>query len=315
MSAVATNTADAQDKPKVLVIGGGIAGTCSIFKLRKYDKDVEIVLVEPKDYCEIPWVTFRTPFDSDLAHQSVLPLAPWAKDHNVTLLRTTVTKLDDTQATCADGTVVKFTVAVLCTGATAPWAGLGRGPLSLSKAERLAVLQAEGDKLLQAKSVCIVGGGLIGAEVAGTGDMIQAKLEKIGVKVVVDTRAEQTETGVKLIPKNTGTSEGGEQPKKEETIIPADQVVTTIGISAVNQSFLDSKYLDEKGWIKVEANYRVQESKNLLAVGDCCNFLMNAGNQIFANQDKIGFNIKQVLDEVLGRPNVKKLKIGGYIEV
>ena len=38
---------------KLLVIGGGMAGCCGIAAVRQFDKDVEIVLVEPKDYMEV----------------------------------------------------------------------------------------------------------------------------------------------------------------------------------------------------------------------------------------------------------------------
>jgi NADH dehydrogenase FAD-containing subunit len=44
---------------KVLVIGGGVAGCAAIVGLRKKDKKVEIVLVEPKDHLEVFWASYR----------------------------------------------------------------------------------------------------------------------------------------------------------------------------------------------------------------------------------------------------------------
>ena len=38
---------------KLLVIGGGVGGISAIVGLRKLDKTVEIVLIEPKEYMEI----------------------------------------------------------------------------------------------------------------------------------------------------------------------------------------------------------------------------------------------------------------------
>jgi protoporphyrinogen oxidase len=44
---------------RALVIGGGVAGCTAIVGLRKKDKGVEIVLVEPKDHLEVFWATYR----------------------------------------------------------------------------------------------------------------------------------------------------------------------------------------------------------------------------------------------------------------
>ena len=41
----------AASRPKVIVVGGSFAGLCAIRYLKKY-RDLEITLVEPKDYFE-----------------------------------------------------------------------------------------------------------------------------------------------------------------------------------------------------------------------------------------------------------------------
>lgn len=74
-------------------------------------------------------------------------------------------------ATAKDGEVLSFDVCVVATGAGSHWPGMGRGPPpspSLgTRSQRLDSLQAEGKSILQANHVVIIGGGLIGTELAG----------------------------------------------------------------------------------------------------------------------------------------------------
>lgn len=305
---------DSNTKKPLLVIGGGPSGITAISNFRQFDKQhaIPVILVEPKDYVEITWATYRTPFDPALADASLLELAPWCAEHNVQHMRACVTALTDTVATLDNATTIAFATAVICTGATCPWAGLGRGPLRLTKAERLAQLQHEGDVLRRPK-VAVVGGGLIGVELAGDladyaadttavtlihsgphlchadcskgcGNMLQKQLEELGVKVILNEKAEQIDGGkLKLL-------KSGEE-------LDVDQVVMTIGMSSASKGFVDAKYLNEKGWIVVDESFRVKGSKTLMSVGDACTFLYNAANQVFTNKEKIGFNVKQVYDE------------------
>jgi glycine/D-amino acid oxidase-like deaminating enzyme len=71
---------------QVLVIGGGVAGLATCVSLRKVAPDEEtvvITLVEPKEFFEVSWCAYRTPFDEVLARNSTFLLAPWAKKYKV----------------------------------------------------------------------------------------------------------------------------------------------------------------------------------------------------------------------------------------
>jgi NADH dehydrogenase FAD-containing subunit len=103
-------------KKTVLVIGGGISGDSAIVGLRKYDKEVEIVLVEPKDYCESAWAAYRSPFDEATAKASLHPLEPFCKKSNVNHIQSVVTKLTNEDATLENGDVIKFDTCVISTG-------------------------------------------------------------------------------------------------------------------------------------------------------------------------------------------------------
>lgn len=115
---IASQDSDITDysKMKLLVVGGGMGGVAAIVGLRKKDKETEIVLVEPKDYCEICWASYRTPFDQKLAKSAMCPLDEFCEKNNVMHLQTMVSKLERDRAVLATGKVVAFDVCVVATG-------------------------------------------------------------------------------------------------------------------------------------------------------------------------------------------------------
>lgn len=309
---------------KVLVIGGGLGGLTACTSLRKFDRYVDITLVEPKDYIEIPWASYRSIFDKDLAMQSTFDLEKWAVPKSVKVVKSTVTKLSENDATLANGNIIEFNVAVICTGAQTRFPALGRGPPSGKKSvkgsgerqRRLAQLESEGNRLLESKSVLIVGGGLIGIEFAGdlayfakqkgktihitlvhsknqlgseeltpkAAAMTQKKLENLGVVVLLNEKA--VKEGERVLLQNS---------KKP---VQAEKIVWTTGIYPCN-SFLDSKYLDRRGWIEVDDYFRVKGAEgSLYALGDCCDLLPNSGAQILGTMGVIGKNITVTLDSI-----------------
>ena len=56
----------------VVVIGGGMAGLSVIYNLRQLDDEVQIVLVDPKEYCEVLWASYRSPFVDWVAKGSLI---------------------------------------------------------------------------------------------------------------------------------------------------------------------------------------------------------------------------------------------------
>jgi NADH dehydrogenase FAD-containing subunit len=247
--------------PNLLVIGGGLGGCAAVVGLRKFDKDTEIIMVEPKDHCELYWAAYRSPFEPWVADGSLLSLTEWVETYNVKHVRSTVTKISKTSATLANGDSVDYDVVVVATGADSPVPFLGRGlPRDDgTKASRLLSLKEHGAKMLSANSIAVVGGGLVGTELAGdigayarmqgkdiavtlihsgpylshtdlsakASKMVQGKLEKIGVKVILGERVNETDG--KFILAKSGES------------LDADQVIMTTGITPVN-CFL-KKYL------------------------------------------------------------------------
>ncbi|CAB9529345.1 Apoptosis-inducing factor homolog [Seminavis robusta] len=325
---------------KVVVIGGGMGGVAACVGIRSYvASSTQVILVEPKDHVEICWATYRALFDPEIAKASLYPLDLFCSKHNVLHIMSSVTKLEllptttgddndnntdttDTDAsikvTCDNGTIMDdIDVCVVTTGATNPYAAWGRGKeyLSLSRPERFAAMAKYGKSLLDAKTVVIVGGGLVGTELAGdiavfsrdiaqstrviivhTGErlchkelqetaskMLQEKLAELGVKSILSEKA--------LVEGNKVTLESSGQ------VIQADQVIMANGIHPHNNSFVDAQYKDDKGWIVVDEYFRVKGAeRKLFAFGDCATALPNTGNSIVNNISTIGYNVKGVLD-------------------
>ncbi len=306
---------------QVLIIGGGLGGLTAASSLRKFDKHVNITLVDPKDYMEVHWASVRSIFDSEMATKSIFDIQKWAVAKSVKVIRSTVTKLNLNDASLADGTVIEFNVAVICAGAQTKFPALGRGPPSLkaragsgSRERRLTQLQTEGKKYLEAKSVLVVGGGMIGVEFAAdlafyakeAGKTIKVTLvhsqnqlcPEFRPKVAAMTQRKLEALGVEVV-LNEKVVKQGDQVMLRSKPVTAEQVVWTTGIYACNSPFLDAKYLDQRGWIQVDEYFRVKGAeRSLFALGDCCDLLPNAGTQILGTAGIIGKNIRVTLDSI-----------------
>ncbi len=304
---------------KLLIIGGGTGGLAAIVNLRKLDKDVEITMVEPKDFFEIIWSAFRAPFEDWVADGSLFTLKDFCEKNNVTHIRDVVTKLDLKAATLRGGDVIDFDLCLVANGADSEWAPLGRGlpEHDGSLAGRRKVMKETGEKLIKAESVLVVGGGLIGCELAAdiayysklagtptlvtlvhSGEhlipeytkhpaaMVQKKLEGLGIKIILNDKAVTKDD--KIVLQSTGEA------------IDVQEVVKTVGVLPINDFLKDGGLgtsLDEKGFIKTDTFLRVEgTSGKIFAVGDCCSYLPNAAAQIFNAAPTLAGNMKVTLD-------------------
>jgi len=298
----------------ILVIGGGIAGLSAITGIRGYNTQVHIVLVEPKDHVEIFWAAYRSLFVPEVAKSSLFSLTKFATRYSIQHIRSTVKQLTLNQAILKDQTVIEFDVCVICTGASNPFPGFGRGldAASTTQKERLKSLKKHGKSLMDAETLLIIGGGLIACELAGdlsvysgwalktteitiihsghhlcpeidaaTGQHIYDKLENMGVKVFLNEKAIKQDDGKWALESNG-------------KLFTADQVIVT-GINPVN-SFVDSEFLNAEGWIEVDECFQVKKAEfKIFAFGDCCTLLPNTAEQAFANINRIGYNVKTAL--------------------
>ncbi|CAB9523657.1 Apoptosis-inducing factor homolog [Seminavis robusta] len=311
-----------EEMSTVLVIGGGVGGCSAIVGLRKFDKGkTDIILVDPKDHCEIFWAAYRSPFEDWVAKDSLASLGAWSKKHKVKHVRSYVVKLTRREATLQNGEVIAFDVCVVATGAADKSAMMGRGLPSGdgTRESRLKEMKEAGDRIMNSNSVAIVGGGFIGCELAGdisayskqrnqpvsvtlvhsgaslchheisqkASKMVQKKLEKLGVKVILNDKADKKPNGTVVL-KHSG-----------DTLV-ADEVIYTTGLLPVN-GFLEECFeasLNQQGWIETDDCFRMKGEANMFCIGDCSTLLANAGNKYLNNMKVIGKNLIVTLDAI-----------------
>ena len=306
----------------VLVIGGGCAGVSFISGLRKLDPTVDIILVEPKDFCELIWACYRSPFDEQVAKASTIPLKEYCEEKRVTHLRSKVKSLTETMATLEDGTIIEFTAAVITVGANMPWKEAGNGlpnGYEGNREERLERLRKHGERLLNAKKVVVIGGGLVGVELAGdvagygkqkqtavevtlvhsgaslvpefssgASNMVQSKLEKLGVKIILNERGYDQKNGKVLLQNSK------EQPED------VDEIISVVGLSSHNSFVKIDGVFNEKGFLKTDEHSRLIGHNNIFAYGDCAQELRNAAYLIMHNGPVVANNVMVAME---GKPD------------
>jgi len=280
------------------------------------------VLVDPKEYAEILWAAHRSPFEEWVAKGSLVRLEAFCEAKNIEWIQGVVTQVDNHSCQVKSfenkEESISFDACILCTGASSYWSGLGRTIPSTAEEStpeyRLQQMKDEGQKLLSADHVAIIGGGLIGTELAGdlawhsaqkdsptkvtiihstdeicpvmskpAARRMRDMLEKLGVEIICNERATEKNNGQILL----------ETSGKE---LKADVVVKTIGFRPVNE-FLRSTFpdsLDTNGWIVTDDYGRIQNASNIFALGDCSRNLPDSGSVYMRVSEIYASNLHQI---------------------
>uniref|UniRef100_A0A0D6R8G9 FAD/NAD(P)-binding domain-containing protein n=1 Tax=Araucaria cunninghamii TaxID=56994 RepID=A0A0D6R8G9_ARACU len=139
---------------RVVVVGGGVAGS-HVVKGLQFQADV--TLIDPKEYFEIPWAQLRCMVEPNFAERCVF-------DHkeyflNGRLVDSSAVNATDTEVVTASGERIPYDYLVIGSGSTF------NGPPT--KQERLKQFQTEHEKISNAQTILIIGGGPTGVELAG----------------------------------------------------------------------------------------------------------------------------------------------------
>lgn len=310
----------------VLIIGGGIAGVSTATQLASQASKtaLRVTLIEPKSYVELRWATIRSFFDASIASSATPSLDCLTKYPNLTHIRSKATALSATSVTLEDGQTLSFDVCLLAVGANPTYDPLI--PTTTDRAARLEELKETGEKLLAAPSALIVGGGLIGAELAGdvagyaqlagksvhvtlvhstpnlapplaphAAGKLQAKLEALGVVVVTGSRAEQRDG-----------DDGEWVVSGTDRKLEGDVVIKTVGVRPVNGGDLvrgiegAAAAVDDKGWIMTDEFGRVVGAGGtVFAHGDCVvSGGYRTGVQIMNSRKMMAGNLQKVAEAV-----------------
>lgn len=263
----------------VLIVGGGFAGVTVAQELVK--KGVTTLLLDKKDYFEVTFANLRNIAAPDATRlQSRKHYRDFLSGR---FMQAEVAQLSAKQARLADGQVIHFKHAVIASGSRYPAMAVAKTHSALDIASRTAEMQQSFQQLQQAKKVLVIGGGVVGVELAGEiahafpsieltlahgGSQIldgfktkaqqkaRQQLENLGVNLQLNRRYQQQGDG--YLDSATGEK------------VDADLVFAATGAQP-NNEYLRAELADilnERGLVKVNAQLQVEGYNNLYALGD-----------------------------------------------
>ncbi len=148
---------------RLVIFGAGIACLDVMRHLKKNGLDAEVVIVDPKDYVEIPYAALRALVDPEFGKKIRRKISDLYECRHIQA------KLVELKTNCGildNGEQLYFDFAVLATGSQV------RGFYNLKVnsrrniKEREIEWESEAEKIFKAKDVAVVGGGPIGVELA-----------------------------------------------------------------------------------------------------------------------------------------------------
>ncbi|HCM1547155.1 TPA: NADH:flavorubredoxin reductase NorW [Vibrio parahaemolyticus] len=272
----------------IVIIGSGFAAYQLIKTVRRMDAHIPIQVFTAEDGAEynkpdLSHVFSRKQTASDLVVKSG---DVFAKEHNIELFANTkVEKVDvHTQRVTANGQVYPYGKLVFATGAKAfvpPMNGDGvRDVLTLNS---LQEYQAAETHISRAKRVLIIGGGLIGVEIAmdlatsgknvtviEPNTRLLANLIPEFIALPIERQLKQQgvqlalETSVVAVDRSES---GSTATLSSERIVETDIVISAAGLCANTQLAKEAAIRVNKG---IVVDSRLQTStRNVFALGDC----------------------------------------------
>ena len=264
---------------EVLIIGGGFAGVGVAQDLAK--NGIKATLVDKKDYFEVTFANLRNLTDpAKTQNRARKRYQDFLKSD---FIQSNVDSLSDNQAVLNNGDIINFKRAIIASGTRYPSMSVAKSNQALNLEQRNQEFVSQHDKLKEASSVLVIGGGVVGVELAG--EIISAFPDKKvtlshggkalldGFKVKAQMKAQQQleRQGVN-IELNRRYENRGEYYQDQNTgqINQAEIVFEAVGAKP-NNEFL-KKYLantlSSKGLVKVDSKFVVKGHKNLYALGD-----------------------------------------------
>lgn len=292
----------------VLIIGGGFAGVSVAQKLNK--GGVKTLLIDKKDYFEVTFATLRNATAPNLLKDSARK--KYTQFLSGSFIQNTVSELKPYKAILADGMAITFNFAIIASGTSYPTMPIAKSNNALHKEARDKEMYQFHESLSQAKEVLILGGGVVGVEMAGeiadafphkritlahrsnrlldsfnnkTSNITLEQLRNIGVNI--ELNANYQEEDGKYIEQNT------------KKVSDADLVLKATGVRPNNMFLLKnfSHILNENGLVKVNEQLEVKNTSSLYALGDIAD----------VGEPKLGY-LAQKQGEYLAKSIIKKIK-------
>ena len=264
----------------VLIIGGGFAGVGAAQKLA--ENGIDVTVVDRKDHFEVTFATLRNVADPKTVGNT--PRKLYRDFLNGTFIQATVESMNDKEAKLSNGEIIGFNQAVIASGSRYPTLPLAKSNAAFDYNERNQEMLDAHKDLASAKSVLVIGGGVVGVEFAGEiasafpdkeitlAHSTDTLLENLKPKAQRKALEQLTAKGVTVKFNHRFAKDGDVYrcSKSNETLQP-DIAYVCVGM-VPNTEFLQAELpdtLDDKGLVKVNPYMKVQGYENLYALGDC----------------------------------------------
>ncbi|ONK71332.1 uncharacterized protein A4U43_C04F7390 [Asparagus officinalis] len=262
-------------KQKVVVVGGGIAGSLLARSIQDY---ADVTLIDPKEYFEIPWASLRSKVDPSFADKALFNHSEYLTNGRVII--SSANSVTETKVLTTDGHEVPYNYLVVATG---------HAPFNpRCRRDRMEQFQEENIKIKNSGSILIIGGGPTGVELAGeiavdypekkvtlvhNGPRLLQFISPGASKKALDwLKSKKVEV---LLEQSIGLGSISEADKTfmtsaGETVI-ADSYFVCLD-KHVASSWLQESVLKERinrmGRVMVDENLRVAGHRNVFAIGD-----------------------------------------------
>ena len=294
---------------RLVIIGGGFAGS---YIAKELQNEYKITLIDRKNYFEFTPGVPRTLTQPE--HAKAIQISHRKYLKNVDIEVKEVRKIGRNYV-FAGKKKINFDYLVICTGSEYHSPFKEKNMIISARSKELLEKNKE---LLKAKNIMIVGGGLVGVEIAG--EIIQrCKGKKITIVHAHDTLLERNnyrsqKHAERFLKRNGVNIIYGEKIVKNKgkiffsdkgRVFTPDLVLICTGISPnyylIQNSFKNS--LDEKKFFKINSFLQFDDYDNIFAAGDITNFREEKTAQNAQRQAKIV--VKNLKREKLGKPLVK----------
>lgn len=263
----------------VLIIGGGFAGVSAAQVLEK--QGIKTILIDKKDYFEVTFATLRD--ISDPAQTNNKARKKYTSFLIGDFIQGTVMEMTENHALISGDQKIEFKQALIASGTRYPSLPLAKTNSAMELQSRNRELNHSHQELKSAKKVLIIGGGIVGVELAGeiaySMPNIQLTLAHnhnellngFKTKAQKESLKQLTDLGVKVV-FNSRYKKVNEQYVDENTghISDADLVFQATGVVA-NNEFIKAKMshiLNQYGYVKIDKGLQVIGYDNLYALGD-----------------------------------------------
>lgn len=292
----------------VLIVGGGFAGATAAQELQK--QGVSTILIDRKDYFEVTFATLREIAAPDKTGNRARK--KYEEFLSGKFIQSDVTSMTTNSTILSDGTEITFKHGVIASGSRYSSMPIAKSNEAMTIKERNSELANFHQQLKGAKNALILGGGVVGVELAGeiahamphvkvtlahNGNALlngykpkaQKKaleqLNNIGVNVIFNSQ--YVETDDRYVDQNTGN------------VINADAVYQATGVLPNNEYLQEhlQHILNDHGFVKVSERLEVVGERTLYALGDIAD----------VGEAKLGY-LAQEQGRYLAKALVKKTK-------